>query len=724
MGFDLNTGLAHLAICPTIKFPISSRHKSLSIKYFEKQIRIMADAIVSIAVQRLETLVEKQIGTKINLVRGVKNEVSYLSSELNAIRNVLDDAERRRYKEKNIQYWLKKLEDTSYDIDNVLDEWNFAILKLEIQGSKDFVPRPKVRSYLNFSKVATRHDIAKKIKGLKERLDRIVNEKDRYDFIVGQPPVDHRESDRVRSTSLLDVSEIHGRQVEKDVLVSKLMIEGVVGEKELINPSVISIVGTGGIGKTTLAQLLYNDDTVKNNFNERIWICVSDVFDEVRIAKGIVEIVRGSCPNLNELESLLKCLTDSISGKKFLLVMDDVWTEDYTKWEPLKKSLKLGGPGSKFLVTTRSERVARMMGSTEMYHLGQLSDKDCWALMRRVAFSGRSCEERSCEELLDIGKNIAYKCKGLPLAAKVLGSMLLFKDTVEEWRNVLDSEIWQLEEAEVDLFPHLLLSYNELAPTIKHCFSYCAVFPKDTEIDVEKLIRMWMAQGYLVSSSSGREDDLELRGKEYFNNLRMRCFFLDYNGRTCKMHDIVHDFAQFLRKTKLEAAKEKGSVYRSLICQKELLLLDLCDCNACLRVLSLCECELQEIPTYIENLIHLRYLDLTDNMLMVQVPQSICKLYNLETLYLGRCGLKEIPAEIGNLIRLRHLDLYLNAELQELPETICNLHELRTLNLTHCVSLGQLPEGIHRLINLRHLPNEHTHCLHQIPQGLEQLTGL
>ncbi|KAK6164032.1 hypothetical protein DH2020_000896 [Rehmannia glutinosa] len=280
MAVDLNTGLAYLAICPTIKFPISSRHKSLSIKYFEKQIRFMADAIVSIAVQRLEALVEKQIGTKINLVREVKNE------------ECVGRCRKKKIQREKHTILAEKLEDTSYDIDNVLDEWNFAILKLEIQGSKDFVPRQKVRSYLNFSKVATRHDIAKKIKGLKERLDRIVNEKDRYDFIVGQP-VDLRESDRVRSTSLLDVSEIHGREVEKDVLVSKLMIQGGVGEKELKNPSVISIVGTGGIGKTTLAQLLYNDDTVKNNFNERIWICVSDVFDEVRIAKGIVEIVRG-----------------------------------------------------------------------------------------------------------------------------------------------------------------------------------------------------------------------------------------------------------------------------------------------------------------------------------------------------------------------------------------------------------------------------------------------
>ncbi|KAI3455543.1 hypothetical protein Pfo_012206 [Paulownia fortunei] len=646
----------------------------------------MADAIVSTALQRLADIIEKQIGEEKFGER--------------TIRNVLDDAERRGYKEKSIQQWLKKLQDTSYGIDDVLDEWNFAILKLKIERSKKFVvPRLKVCSFipcscLCFKKVATR-----------QRLDMVVKEKDQYDFIVGQP-VDPPESDRVRSTSSLDVSEIHGREADKDFLVSKLMIES-VGQEE-IGPHAISIVGTGGIGKTTLAQLVYIDARVINCFKLRIWVYVSNVFDEVRIAKGIVEIVKGTL----------------FQGKRFFLVMDDVWTEDYTKWEPLKNSLKYGGPGSKILVTTRSERVARMI-----HYLGQLSDIDCWSLMQRIAFFGRS--EEDCEELQDIGKNIANKCKGLPLAAKVMGSLLQCLG------------IWQLEEVEVDIFPHLLLSYNELSPAMKRCFSYCGIFPKDSKIDVEKLIRMWMAQGYL--SSSGREGDLELRGKEYFDNLRMRSFFVNYDGDTCKMHDIVHDFVQFLRKTKSQdledhvsrvEARKKGlsqacdpslvshvKVYRSLCCRKELLPSDIIDCT-CLRVLSLCECGLQEIPIYMENLIHLRYLDLTGNRLIEQVPQTICKLYILETLYLSYCGLKEVRREIGNLIHLRHLDLSWNGYVKELPEAICNLHDLRTLDLAYCASLCKLPEGLHKLVHLRHIPNDYTHILHQIPQGLEQLTGL
>ncbi|KAG8369751.1 hypothetical protein BUALT_Bualt14G0046300 [Buddleja alternifolia] len=711
----------------------------------------MADAIVSIVVERLADIIQKQFHEELSLVTGVKKEVLYLSSELKTIQNELDDAERKGYMEKSILSWLKKLEETSYDIDDVLDEWNFARLKLRIEGPDNVVPKPKVcpflpSSCLCFKKVATRRDIAKKIKGLKERLDIIVKEKERYNFIVSEPNDRPRESNRVKSISLVDVSEIHGREADKDVLVSKLILdlEG-LGQDEL-GPQVISVVGAGGIGKTTLAQLIYNDDRVANYFDLRIWICVSDVFEEVRIAKGIVEIVKGSTPNLNELEALLKCVRDSVSGKKFLLVLDDVWTEDYTKWEPFKKSLKCGGQGSKILVTTRSERVTRMMGSTEIHRLGQLSDTHCWLLMRLIAFSGRS--EQECEEVQVIGRNIANKCKGLPLAAKVLGSLLRFKHTVEEWKNVLDNEIWQMEEAEVELFPHLFLSYNELSPSMKRCFSYCAVFPKDSEIDIEKLIKMWMSLGYLSSSQSA--SDLELRGKEYFDNLRMRSLFQNfeqYNNRaTCKMHDIVHDFAQFLRKNKSHDLKDsyreveartKGSsqacdpslvshikLYRTLFCHEEHPFSDLFNCTSSSRVLSLYQCELEEIPTEIENLIHLRYLDLSGNKFQRHIPQTICKLYNLQSLYLSGCWLKEIPREIGNLIALRHLDLSWNSYIKELPETIYNLHELRTLNLYHCSSLELLPEGIDRLANLRHILNDEANELKRIPQGLEQLTGL
>ncbi|KAK4427314.1 putative disease resistance protein [Sesamum alatum] len=175
-------------------------------------------------------------------------------------------------------------------------------------------------------------------------------------------------------------------------------------------PSVISIVWAGGVGKTTLAK--------------------------VRIVKAILETVRESSTILNEFEVLLNYLRDFISGRRILLVLDDVWTKENHEWEQLRNSLTSGGPGSKVLVTTRSDEVAIMMGATETHRLGQLSDEDCWLLMNDVAFYGRS--EEDCQELEDIGRKIADKCKGLPLAAKVLGNLYVFKTLeksgITSWR--------------------------------------------------------------------------------------------------------------------------------------------------------------------------------------------------------------------------------------------------------------------------------------------------
>ncbi|KAL7100038.1 hypothetical protein ACP275_09G123700 [Erythranthe tilingii] len=666
----------------------------------------MAEAIVSIVVERLAGFIAEQIQNEVNLVRGVDKELKSLSRDLNTVRNVLDDAEKKGCKDKIVKDWLKRLEDASYEMDDVLDEWNYSILKFQIEQSfhhdvaaaADAVVHKKTvwsfipSSCVCFKKVVIRHDIALKIKEVKARLDLILREKDRFGFVTSQPIDPSRESWRVQSTSLIDLEEVCGRELERESMGSKLVGEG--GNGEELGIHVTSIVGEGGLGKTTLAKLAYNDTRVEKHFELRIWICVSDPFNEVEIAKGIVASVKklDNPPNTNQLETLLQSLKETISGKKFLLVLDDVWTEDDTKWEPLKNSLTCGGAGSKVLVTTRNQRVAIMMGTVrnEIHNLGHLSDKDCWLLLRRVALS--VMDEEECVKFQSV-----------------------------EWENVLLSEIWQLEEAEVELFPHLLLSYNELSPALKRCFSYCAIFPKDSDINVESLISKWVALGY-VGSNGSSVGDWKLRGMEYFDKLAMRSLFQDFkicffkkpwyfkkgvSGNDIqwfKMHDIVHDFAQFLRKggemreemtnkTTCQTCKPLSvyhvKEYRSLSWSRKSQP-RLCDCLTSMRLLELRGCNLRSIPKEIEKLIHLR----------------------------------RDSREIGNLIHLKHLDLESNGVLKELPESLCDLRELESLNISSCYSLSRLPEGIHRLINLKHLDNTLTHSLKQFPQGLGQLTSL
>ncbi|KAJ4719014.1 Disease resistance protein [Melia azedarach] len=594
----------------------------------------MAEAIVSSVLEQLISISSEEV----RLVVGVKKEVKKLTNNLKAIQGVLVDAEQKQLKEAQVGAWLDQLKDTSYDMEDVLDEWKIARMKLQMDKAENGLVIPK----------------------------------------------------------------------KKKALISKLC----ESNEQQEGPHVISIVGMGGIGKTTLAQLAYNDDEVKKVFDKIIWVCVSDPFDEFRIAKAIIEAFERSNPNLGQFQSLLEQINASILRKKFLLVLDDVWTEDHNKWEPFKNCLKNGLHGSKILVTTRKETVAKMMNSVDIINIKELSYNECRLLFKKLAFSGRSPLE--CEKLEEIGRKVVHKCKGLPLAAKAIGSLLCFKKNKEEWQSILDSELWKLEEFEKGICPPLLLSYNDLPSKIKSCFSYCAVFVKDSIIDKDELIKLWMAEGYLVAEGN---KEMEIVGDGYFDYLATRSFFQEFNTDSngnvysCKMHDIVHDLAQFVSR------------------------------NECASI-EICDPDSSLTSTSFDKVRHSTLVLKRDT----SFPVSIFSAQKLRSLFIhvwsGRCQGKvfdsltclralsisgslsflEISKGIEKLIHLRYLCLHYR-NIKELPEACCGLYNLQTLDIRECYELKTLPERVHKLVNLRHLLLE-IYQLHYMPKGIERLTGL
>nr|GMC64481.1 putative disease resistance protein RGA3 [Ipomoea batatas]GME00816.1 putative disease resistance protein RGA3 [Ipomoea batatas]GME19468.1 putative disease resistance protein RGA3 [Ipomoea batatas]GME20687.1 putative disease resistance protein RGA3 [Ipomoea batatas] len=599
---------------------------------------------------------------------GVEKEIQNLSSKLYKIRHVLDDAERRSFKEKHIKLWLQDIQDFCYDVEDVLDEWRITTHRQHIQESEeseDEAPggiRRKISNFLyhpikrvvDFVRGPEIPDITNKIKELDSRLDQIMKDKDLYNLVpVERTHISGQESKRVPTTSFVDASEIQGRDIDASALISKLVEDNNNGPP----PVVISIVGAGGIGKTTLAQLVYGDQQINSYFDERVWVCVSHPFDQIKIAKAIIESTTGSSANLSELEVLLKKIQNTLSQKRFLLVLDDVWTEEYAKWEPFKncfkdlikncrEDLSKKCSGSRILVTTRSERVARMMGSVYLHPVDLISDSDAWLLLSRMAFDSR--EEAYSEKLKDIGQKIAQRCRGLPLTVKVMGSLLRCKDTDEEWQYVLsnlDDKFWKTEKVETELFPHLYLSYDDLTPQMKRCFSYCAVFPKDYIIYVDELIRIWMAQGYLTTTNSSDHNQMERKGREVFGNLAMRSLFqdfekddMDYNIIiSCKMHDIVHDFAEFLTKNEccsvdLKENKVKIENLRHLSWQKTGRPMDIASI-----------CDLGKLRSFF-----------AENLFPEQLPPNMFNhLKSVRVLGLRNCMLSELPKKIGNLLHLR-----------------------------------------------------------------------
>ncbi|XLT41753.1 putative disease resistance protein RGA3 [Arachis hypogaea] len=276
-----------------------------------------------------------------------------------------------------------------------------------------------------------------------------------------------------QTSSLLDESVVIGRESDKREVIKLLLDEEMGGRSNL---SVIAIVGMGGVGKTTLAQLVYNNVDVDSNFDLKIWVSVSVEYNMERVTRSIVECACREKVKLSALEPIQMRLEEILNGKKFLIVLDGFWDEDEHNWDVLCLPLRVAARGSRVLVTTRSMLVSRIVATASpyQYHLQTLSDEDCWELLKQRAFSNMRHDTNKQLELRETGFKIAQKCDGLPLAARVLGSTLRFRSDEMEWDDILKSNTWDIPENRSQVIPALKLSYDLLDACLKRCFAYCS----------------------------------------------------------------------------------------------------------------------------------------------------------------------------------------------------------------------------------------------------------
>ncbi|KAK6140417.1 hypothetical protein DH2020_025844 [Rehmannia glutinosa] len=638
------------------------------------------------------------------------------SQTLEIIQAVIDDAEEKQLTDKHVKLWLEHLRDLAYDLDDVLDEICTQALiqkskrvEVENRSSKicKFIPS---FSHLTPGAFMFKKRMRSRIEEISNRLENIArNGNDlKLSQNVGGP---RSNMNRTPTTSVIE-SHVCGRDKDKEA-VYKLM----VANQE--NVCVIPIVGMGGIGKTTLAQLIYNDEVMASDFELRVWVCVSEEFDVFSITKTIFHSVTKASAESKDLNMLQEGLKETFSKKKFLLILDDVWNENYEKWDAFLRPFAVGLPGSKVLVTTRSNGIASMVGSVPSYQVNLLTHEDCISLLAQHALGKRNFDEHP--DLKRIGEKLARKCKGLPLAAKTLGGLLRSKESPAEWEDVLYSKIWNLPR-DNNILPVLRLSYHHLPPHLKHLFAYTSVFPKDYEFDKYELVLLWMGEGFLPQLD-GRKTK-EQMGFEYFDELLSRSFFqrLSTNDSHFVMHDLINDLAQFVAGGicyKLDEKVETNDEYKVpenarhasfLRHEYEVfrkftgfyrvnglrtflpmpvqnihvwppfylsnkILIELLPKLHSLRVLSLSGYSITELPALICTLIHLRYLNLSGTSI-VSLPDSLSDLYNLETLSISNCRFI-FAGEIGKL-----------GNLQSLPKIVLSkvggglgLRELRNLEL-------------------------------------------
>jgi hypothetical protein len=258
---------------------------------------------------------------------------------------------------------------------------------------------------------------------------------------------DQEEIKKRQTTSKINRATIFGRQKEKDEIVIRLLKLDDKQEK-----LVLPIFGFGGIGKATLAKLVFNDNR-KQSFDLRAWVYVSPHFDLIMIGKSIISQIKGHVGGLDDLQSVSICLEGTLGGRSCLIVLDDVWESNCFQLTELMLMLSTCKEQSKIriIVTTRTEEVARNVCTVTPYKLKPLSDDHCWSLFEHISFQPAGCTLGEDKNVLNkIGWDIVKKCKGVPMAAQALGFMLRTK-TVEEWKHVRDSDIWEGSSATDDV---------------------------------------------------------------------------------------------------------------------------------------------------------------------------------------------------------------------------------------------------------------------------------
>jgi hypothetical protein len=676
----------------------------------------MAEAVLSASLGVLfDRLASPEL---LNFARqeGLEEKLDKWTKMLSTIEAVLDDAEEKQDHGRAVKKWLDDLRDLAYDVDDILDEFATEALRQKVTAENQATTAGMVQSLIPDCFTGFNMRVGSEIEEITHRFNHMVKQKDDLKLSENVDRRSCRTRQTLAPTSVVTEDHVFGREEDKEAL-----LEFLVGEKRSeAQLSVFPIIGMGGVGKTTLAQLVYNDEKVQSFFDLKAWACVSEDFDAVRVTKTILEFLTSENCESKDLNWLQVKLKEKLKGKKFLVILDDLWNENYHDWTILRAPFEAGAPGSTIVITTRNEGVTLKTGTFPSYSLKELSDDFCLSILANHALGTRDFSAHP--NLRDIGEGIVRRCKGSPLAAKVLGGILRNKVDRDQWKRILKSKIWNLPEVESEIAPALMLSYHHLPSNLKRCFAYCSILPKDYEFEEKELVLLWIAEGFIQPREE--EEQMEDLGREYFHNLLSRSFFQQSSMEKSRfvMHDLINDLAQQVagdicikiedidggNNGKKPSRKARHSSYlgdfydgikkfeafSELKCVRTFLPLMLPIPGECyltsnvlkllpklrhLRVLSLSGYHISELPESIGDLKHLRFLDLSHTTIR-SLPESLATLYNLKTLILEHCRfLKNLPSIFGNLVNLRHLNIG-GAPLEGMPLHIGKLTCLQSLS--------------------------------------------
>uniref|UniRef100_A0A0E0M0F5 PPC domain-containing protein n=1 Tax=Oryza punctata TaxID=4537 RepID=A0A0E0M0F5_ORYPU len=600
---------------------------------------------------------------------------------------------------------LQDAKDAAHDAEDLLDEFKYFELQEKIEGST--IPSRFLELY---DKEIARIQGSLELRVFQMRLldlddaqqQCIINEPISSEddlFLEGQT-IFGRQKELSEFIQLLGLQE--NNPTDKQVPDPEVATVPDSKQAKLENVSVLPIVGGVGVGKTALAHLIFNEKRVQGHFDLLIWMCVSDGFDEKKLIKRLAWSVAESDMKTDDLSCLQRILTNGIihrSRRLFLVLddaQDDVCQENCHGWKNFLAPLKCARPGSMVLVTTRSRRVAELVGTLKPMVLEGLPKETlCEFFMMLTLGSHHSV---SNPVLKHIGESIVARLNGSPLCAKLLGRQLRLKLDVGYWKIILGSELWGLpRREEISLFAAFELSYQSLPFHLKCCFSFCSMYPRGYAFDADTLVDSWVALGFVVPPA-GNMLAVDI-GHVYFQQLVSRSFFerapaysRSRSRSTYIIHGLLYDLAQYITRNECFVIKGRGDLSKIPPKVRHVSILGNGDLSS-----SDIECLL----TY-KTLRSIVCIGVDGDIITNSILGTwFDHLTSLRMLRFISCRLKELHGNVSKLILLRYLDISA-CDFHELPDSLWRLHNLEILDAQNC-TLDVVPKDIVRLVNLQRL---------------------
>nr|XP_027081479.1 disease resistance protein RPM1-like [Coffea arabica] len=675
----------------------------------------MAEEVLSFVLDQLSTFLREEG----RLLGGLWQEVQFIRDELGHMRAFLREAEAKEEDaQPRLQEWIKQVREAAYDTEDILDEFVARFARHRATGFYGSVRR----IFSSIKNLRARHRVASEIQIIKSRIKSISEAHQRYQSESSSnslPPVNNTTWRYSRDDALLvEEAKLVGIDQPKNHLISELL-EG--DDHQL---KVVSVVGMGGLGKTTLVKKVHEDPEVRRRFPVRAWVTVSETCDFQFLLKDLIRQLHKEgnkavtqsieSSNTTELKEIIKDFLQQAG--RYAIVFDDVWDVEF--WNTIKFALPESCCGNRVMLTTRKADVASASCSESgglVYRMEPLSIEDSWTLFCNKIFNGGTCPGH----LMDVAKGILEKCEGLPLAIIAISGLLASKDVnrMDEWEMVRRSLGGELEgTGKLDRVKKILsLSYSDLPWHLKICLLYTSIYPEDYEIECSDLINLWIAERFVEWREGMSIEDVAWGWlSELVNRSLIQVTKVYYEGLPdyCRIHDLLREVIVLKSREQNMVTITTGQPMMRPSEKVRRLVVHTSSSNNTQdhqQRRSYCFDHLQSFVTFgsmspllfkllLSDVLRssklLKVLHLGGQETQEDIPNEVFKMFHLKYLYLGGTRVERVPKAIGKLQHLEFLDLS-NTRVRELPMEILKLQKLRVLKVYQRVDSFDDDYGFH-----------------------------